>query len=395
MLNKLKEISYKKISSASLAFKRYIHTLDMNDKLIGILGQRGVGKTTFLLQYLKLSPLPYDKKLYLSMDHFYMADVALYEIVELFEKEGGELVVIDEIHKYPNFERELKSIYDTFDIRVIFSGSSALSLENSKADLSRRAVLHRVKGLSFREFLAFELSSEFESYTLDDILHNHTDIADAILQKIKPYEHFKKYLNYGYYPFYKQNLNFFSQKLLETINIVIESDMPIIFNIESANIFKLKKLLALLCKSKPYELNISKLAQKIEINRNTLYHYLHYLEMAGIILLIKQKGKGDSILVKPEKLYLNNTNIHFAYCQNSDTGTTREAFFVNQLYHDHAISYSKQGDFLVDDTYTFEIGGKNKSFKQIAEMPNSYVVSDDIEIGFGNKIPLWLFGFLY
>lgn len=384
------------LKNTSLVFKRYMHSaFDMEDKLIGIIGSRGVGKTTFILQYLKELDIAFEKKLYLSADHFYVTKYSLYEIAEEFYKRGGEILAIDEIHKYPNFEIELKSIYDTFDLQVIFSGSNALKLENSKTDLSRRAILYRVNGLSFREFIEYETKVKFDSFTLENILKNHTKIALSINEQIKPFEYFRKYLKYGYYPFYKQNKNNYNQKLYEIVNVVIENDLPIIFNIEPKNIFKLKKLLTLLCESKPYELNISKLSTKIEINRNTLYHYLHYLEAASLTKMIKQASKGSGILTKPEKLYLNNTNLNFSYCENSEIGTIREEFFVNQVNLKHEINYSKIGDFLVDKKYIFEVGGKNKSFNQIKDIENSFVVADDIEIGSQNKIPLWLFGFLY
>ncbi|MCB4745519.1 MAG: AAA family ATPase [Sulfurovum sp.] len=384
------------LNNTSLDFKRYMHDkFDMNDRLIGIIGSRGVGKSTFILQYLKELDMPFEKKLYFNADHFEVMNHSIYEIAKEFHKRGGEILAIDEIHKYPNFEIELKSIYDSFELKVIFSGSSALTLENAKSDLSRRAYLYRVNGLSFREFLAYEAGEEFDVITLEELLQNHTEIAYKITQKIKPFAYFSKYLQYGYYPFYKENINHYQKRLLETINIVMESDLPIIFNIEPKNIYKLKKLLTLLCISKPYELNISKLSQKIGINRQTLYLYLHYLEMGGLTKLIKGKEKGDSIFTKPEKLYLNNTNLNSAYCQNSDSGTIREEFFVNQLQLEYKINYHDRGDFIVDEKYLFEIGGKNKSFKQIKDVENSFVVADDIEVGSGAKIPLWLFGFLY
>jgi len=396
MIDTLQNIFLNNLKNTSLKFKRYMHkSLDMDDKLIGVIGSRGVGKTTFILQYLKELDMPFEKKLYFSADHFSVIGFSLYEIASEFSKAGGKVLAIDEIHKYPNFEQELKSIYDTFDLNIIFSGSSALQLENSKIDLSRRAILYRIGGMSFREFIEYEAGIKFNSYSLDDILKNHLSIAMDINDKIKPFEYFKNYLKYGYYPFYKQNKRNFSDKLHETINVVTESDLPIIFNMEPKNIFKLKKLLSMLCVSKPYELNISKLAVKIEINRQTLYHYLHYLELAGLVTMVKQKSKGDSIFSKPEKLYLNNTNINYAYCEKSDIGTIREQFFTNQISLNHNINYSHIGDFLVADKYIFEIGGKNKSFKQIKDIENSFVVADDIEIGSGNKIPLWLFGFLY
>ncbi len=396
MIDNLQNTFSTQLQATPTKFKRYMHkSFDMDDKLIGIVGSRGVGKSTFILQYLKELDLPFEKKLYFNADHFEVINHSIYEIASEFYKRGGKVLAVDEIHKYPNFALELKSIYDSFDLKVIFSGSSALRLENAKYDLSRRAYIYRVNGMSFREFLDYEAGVKFDSFSLNDILQNHTDIAYEISSKIKPFEYFSKYLEYGYYPFYKQNQKHYKHRLYEVINTVIESDLPIIFNIEAKNIHKLKKLLSLLCISKPYELNISKLSQKIEINRQTLYTYLHYLELGGLIKLIKSKTKGDSLFTKPEKLYLNNTNINSSYCQNSDIGTIREEFFVNQISLAHDINYSKIGDFIIDEKYIVEIGGKNKSFNQIKDLQNSYVVADDIEIGFKNKIPLWLFGFLY
>jgi len=396
MLDTLLTVSNRNILNTKTTFKRYMHSqFDMDDKLIGIIGARGVGKTTFILQYLKSLDISNDKKLYISADHFEVIKYSLYEIVEEFYKIGGKIVAIDEIHKYPNFQLELKSIYDTFDIKVIFSGSSALQLENAKVDLSRRAYLYKVPGMSFREFIEYETNISFSTFTLEDILTNHINIAYEINEKIKPFEYFKNYLEYGYYPFYKQNKNHYTQKLQETINIVLESDLSYVFNVESKNIFKLKKLLLSLCQSAPYELNITKLAQKIEINRNTLYSYLHYLEAGSIIKMIKQKSKGDGILNKPEKLYLNNTNLNASFCHNSNIGTIRETFFTSQISQRYLINYSKIGDFIINDTYTVELGGKDKKFNQIKDVENSFVIADDIEVGFRNKIPLWLFGFLY
>ena len=379
-----------------LEYKRYFFDIvDFDERLIGIVGARGIGKTTFLLQYLDQLQIEYEKKLYFSVDSIFGYDVTLFDIAEEFSLIGGKILVIDEIHKYKNFEVELKEIYDFLDIKVIFSGSSAIELEHKKADLSRRAILYRVKGLSFREFLELRLDTKFNSYTLEDILTNHSKIAKDLTKQIKPLEHFKDYLKYGYYPFYFETPNTYFLKLEETINSVIESDLSQIFNIEPNNITKLKQLVSYICNSKPYELNLSNLATKIGINRKTLYLYIHYLTLGDIFLKVLPKTKGDTIFSKPSKLYLNNTNLNYAYCDNLEVGTLREIFFTNQIELNNKISYSKIGDFLIDDKYIFEIGGKNKSFKQIKDISNSFIVADDIEVGFGNKIPLYLFGFLY
>ena len=396
MLEKLFEKSNKILKLQNYSYKRYFYSsINFNDKMVGILGSRGVGKTTVIIQYLNSLEIPKSKKLYFSADSIITSSLSLYEIADEFCKSGGKVLAIDEIHKYKDFEKELKEIYDFLDLKVIFSGSSALQLEHKKADLSRRAVLYKVQGLSFREFLELKLGMRLQSYTLEEILENHVDIADDIISVLKPFEYFKEYLQYGYFPYYFENKETYSIKLEETVNTVIESDLPIVFSIEAQNIQKLKQLVNLICTSKPYELNISSLSKKIGINRNTLYQYIYYLTMGNIFMALKGKAKGDTVFSKPQKLYLNNPNLSFIYCQSNETGTIREQFFLNMLSQKHTLLYPKKGDFLVDEKYTFEVGGKNKGFEQIKDLPNAFVVADDIEIGFKNKIPLWLFGFLY
>jgi hypothetical protein len=363
--------------------------------MIGILGARGTGKTTSIIQHLNDIDIAMEKKLYFSADSISLGGVKLYDIADEFSKSGGKVLAIDEIHKYANFENDLKEIYDFLDIQVIFSGSSAMQLEHKKADLSRRAVLYRVGGLSFREFLELKLEMKFKSFTLDEIVSNHMEIADEITKRIKPFEFFGEYLQNGYYPFYFENPNSYGLKLEETINTVIESDLPIIFNIEPQNIQKLKQLVGIVCTSKPYELNISALSTKIGINRTTLYQYIDYLGLGNIFYSLRAKSKNDTVFSKPSKLYLNNTNLSQYYCKNQDLGAMREQFFASQVRVKHTLYYPNKGDFLIDEKYTFEIGGKNKSFEQIKDLPNSFVAADDIEVGFKNKIPLWLFGFLY
>ncbi len=249
--------------------------------------------------------------------------------------------------------------------------------------------------MDFGEFLELKLAQQFRVYTLEEILAHHVYIAQEITTRIKPLEHFKEYLNSGYYPFYFESPQSYCLKLEETINVVIESDLPIIFHIEPANIHKLKQLVAYLCNSKPYELNLTALSQKIGINRKTLYQYIHYLTLGNIFLRLDAHGKGDSIFLKPAKLYLDNPNLNYCYCLQGDIGTIREEFFYSMLLVNHTLSYPKKGDFLVDKKYMFEIGRKNKSFTQIKDIANAYIAADDIEVGFGHKIPLWLFGFLY
>ena len=396
MLNKLLENSSLYINLVSTPRKRYFYDdINHKDKLIGIIGARGVGKTTYILNYLKSSSISLSKKLYLSADTIDLANTSLIDIAKEFTAKGGELLAIDEIHKYKNFEIELKQMYDMLPLKVIFSGSSAIELEHAKADLSRRAVIYRVNGLSFREFLEFKKDITLDTYSLKEILEKHSDISFEITSKVKPLEFWEEYLQYGYYPFYFENPKRYSIKLNETINTAIEVDIPTIFKIKYEYIINLKKLVKLICASEPFTLNIQELSSKIGIDRDTLYLYFEYLDRGKIFNVIRAKSKGDNIFSKPDKIYLNNPNLNYSYCTNASIGMIRETVFTTFLKTNYSLSIPKKGDFLVDEKYLLEVGGKNKSFKQIKDMPNSFVVVDDIEVGFGAKIPLWLFGFLY
>jgi len=384
------------LAKFNISYKRYFHKkINLEDKLIGIIGARGVGKTTFLLQYLKENPIPLSKKLYISADSIELSDISLFEFAKYFESIGGQVLVIDEIHKYPDFEKHLKQIYDFLDLKVLFSGSSAIRLEHSKTDLSRRATIYKVNGLSYREFLELKLEVSLKSYSLGEILKNHIEISYEILQKLKLLEHWEEYVQKGFYPFYFENPDTYYIKLEQIINTVIEADLPLVFKIEVENLIKLKKLVKLICTSEPYELNLSKLSKKIEINRATLYKYMDYLHRGDILFILKPIQKGDKIFTKPEKIYMNNTNLNYCYCDNPKIGTIRETFVVSMLRENHQIEYPKKGDLKVNGEYIFEIGGKNKDFSQIKNIENSYLAIDDIEIGYERKIPLWLFGFLY
>ena len=408
MLEQVQQYSIALLNNLNIKYKRYFfNEVDFDERLIGIIGDRGIGKTTFLLQYLKGLDISVGQKLYISAEFLLLGTVELFTLAKEFEKVGGRVLVIDEIHQIPDFEKHLKMIYDFLDLKVIFSGSNAIKLEHSKADLSRRALLYRFGGLSFREFLELKTKQKFKSFSLEEILENHTEIASELISKFKPFVYWKEYLQYGYYPFYFQTKkeNFLIQ-INETINTTIEHDLAYIFNIEPKFIIKLKQLVVLICASKPYELNISKLSTKIGINRNTLYQYIYYLKRGKIFSILHHSTKGDNIFSKPAKLYLANTNLNHAYCSDIESGTIRESFFVNQLQNyfalhknrsflDDQLLASKKGDFLVKQKYIFEIGGAKKSYKQIKDIENSFIAADDIETGFGNKIPLWLFGFLY
>ena len=395
MIDKLRIYQREFLKRTKQTYKRYIfNEINFQNRLIGIIGARGVGKTTFLLQYLKESPLPFQEKLYVSAD--VLGVDSIFDIAFQFHREGGKLLIFDEIHKYANFEQELKNIYDMLDLKVIFSGSSALKIDHSKGDLSRRVMMYEMQGLSFREFLEIKHSLTLPTFTVETLLNDHINIANELLVEFNFYTEWKAYLQYGYYPFYFENQEDYLIKLTQTVNTVIESDIPSIFSMEYSNVTLLKKLVELVCLSNPYKPNIKNLLEKMDMKNdyNRLYKYLYYLHKAKILTLVSAKTRGDSIFTKPEKIYLNNTNLHYAYCSNAEIGTVREVFFRAMLFN-HTLSVPQKGDFLVDEKYLFEIGGQNKSFKQIKDIPNSFVVADEIEIGSKGKVPLWLFGFLY
>jgi len=374
-------------------FKRYLFTqIDFKSKLIGILGQRGVGKTTLIRQIAQHYEVETSKMLYISADN---VKRTLSDIAIEFASFGGELLIIDEIHKAKDFALELKTIYDFVDIKVIFSGSSALELENSKVDLSRRALFYELSSLSFREFLAIKFDVQLEPLSLEEVLTNHQNIALKIKEQFKPLEYFSYYKAYGAYPFFTEGELGYNLRLNEIMNIILDSEVASIYNVDSDKINTIRKLLHLLCSSVPVELNIQSLAKSAGLSRNTLYSYLYYLKKANLIEIIGGNFKNKKLLNKPDKIYLDNINLYNILCSDHNIGSLRESFFVSQIKVDHSVKYSNIGDFQIDDRYIFEIGGKNKGFKQIADVENSFVVADDMEVGFGAKIPLWMFGLMY
>ncbi len=396
MLENIRDLQAKIFHKNSFKYRRYFHketTLD--DKLIGIVGARGVGKTTFLIQHLKDSPLKFSQKLYISADIINIS--SLFEIAEEFQAQGGKLLVIDEIHKYNNFEIELKKIYDILDIQVIFSGSSAISIDNSKADLSRRVVIYSFSGLSFREFVELSDGILLPTFSLHDILTDHIDIAYELKDRFSLRQRFDEYIKYGYYPFYFEHKKNYLLKLHETINTVIEVDIPAVYPITYSSAVNLKKLVRLICESYPYTPNMNRLLEMLNMPQNYkgLYRYMGFLHRASVLNIINQKSKATNMFKKPDKIYLHNTNLHYAYCENTHIGTVRESLFASMLRSKHSLTIPKKGDFLIDDRYTVEIGGKNKTGKQIQGVTDSFLVLDDIEIGSAGRVPLWLFGFLY
>ncbi len=365
-------------------------------KITGLYGSRGVGKTTVLLQVLKEYDSDEEAKLYISCDHPIFLDTSLFDFIDEFSKFGGEIIVIDEIHKLKDFQTQIKLIYDFLDIKVYFSGSSAVEITN--ADFSRRYSMYHMPILSFREYLEFELNVKLNSYKLKEILEEHQSIANIIidtLQDKKILKYFKKFIDFGVYPYYFEDRNKYVDRLNENINTILYTDLVNVINIDSAKIVSLKKLLLSICVSNPFEISLEKLSKLVGITKPTLYKYIEYLSRAELLHHVVYEAKRFKNIRKQDKLYLNNTNLFQALCINSNMGTIRETFFISMLYKKCLINYADKGDFLIDEKYIFEIGGKNKNYTQIKDLPNSYVVVDDVEIGFGNKIPLWLFGFLY
>ncbi len=391
----LQKVSAHILSKETPAYTRWLFDkIDFNSKLIGIKGPRGSGKSTMLLQYAKMKKLPASKVLFIHCDHPAMVGTSLYEVAEHFYARGGELLFIDEIHKSRNFSQELKAIYDVFDLQIVFSGSSALEIEHASGDLSRRAVVHNLGVLSFREFVELQTGERFRSYTLDEIVENHFDIASEILTHMRPLEQFNHYLEHGCYPFYLESLIDYPQKLLDVITLTIDSDLSAIYNIESSKLDKLKKIMYMLCVTKPYDLNVKKLSAAVEVSWSTLSRYLERMDAGSLIHIVRQ-GKGMRAVNKPDKLLLDNPNLFTVLCADPNRGTIRESFFASQVGLGHQVHYHDKGDFIVNDSRVFEVGGASKSDTQLEGNPLGYIVADDIEVGFDHKIPLWLFGFLY
>lgn len=387
-----------KIDQVPTAFTRYLlDNISPQNRISIIKGARGVGKTTLLLQYAKLK-IPFEKSvLYISLDDLYLTNNDLYSLAENFYKHNGHFLLLDEVHKYPNWSRELKLIYDDFpNLKLLVTSSSLLEIYKSESDLSRRAITYQLKELSFREFLIFEKKLTLPIYSLEQLLNNQESISLKIMAKIKPLHEFKKYLEYGMYPYFTTNKEMYHEILLQTINLTLEIDLPTIERIDFEYIVKLKKLFFAIATSAPFTPNITKLSERTKISRNALIKALYYLEKARLIIQLNKTNKGISVLSKPDKLFINNPNLQYALGnQNSNIGSIRESFFANQLKGLHKIELPKKGDFIIDNKYIFEIGGKNKTKYQIKDLSNAFIVRDDIENGVNNIIPLWLFGFLY
>ncbi|OGR03236.1 MAG: hypothetical protein A2511_06615 [Deltaproteobacteria bacterium RIFOXYD12_FULL_50_9] len=392
-------------------FKRYfLRDYSLTNRFSIIVGQRGIGKTTVMIQHLLGSyggDLYTRKALYLQADHFQVGRSSLYEIADEFHKLGGELICFDEIHKYPDWSMELKSIYDTFpNLKILASGSSALEITRGSHDLSRRALVYRMYGMSFREYIGMNCSIYFDRLAIDDIVAGHQQAADAIVGELdknglKVLALFKEYLECGYYPYFReyQDKTQFYMTLEQNVHTTLEGDLPAIHQaLNGSSIRKILKLLSIISALVPFTPDMKQLKLLLGIgDERTLKSYLKYLEDAGVIMTVSKSGKGLREMEKPEKVYLHNPNLYHALAGSKapESGAIRETFFLNMLRVSHNVNVPAKGDFLVNDAITFEIGGKNKDNSQIRKIENAWLALDNIEIGQGNRIPLWLFGFLY
>jgi predicted AAA+ superfamily ATPase len=396
-MDELLQISSQLISGTKLAFRRYLYDLiDWDERLIGIKGARGTGKTTLILQFLKEKQKEGDSAAYFSLDELFFLSNNLLDTVKLFHQSGGKIVGLDEVHKYPNWSREIKNLYDRYpDLQIVFSGSSIVDISKEEGDLSRRAVMHELHGLSYREFLKLNHNQDLPTLSLSHILNPSIFLKEYFPESFKPLQHLQEYLQSGYYPFSGSNKEMYFKKLRQLARAIVEYDMAEIRGFDIRNGKKILQLLYIIAQQVPFKPNISALAEKTQIHRNSMASYLLYLEDARLIDLQYPGGTSVSTLQKPEKIFLNNTNYLYALSEKEpEKGTVRETFFQSLVKVKHKVSSDPAVDFLVDNEFHFEIGGKNKSRKQVVES-KTWIVKDDFEYPTGKSVPLWVFGFLY
>jgi uncharacterized protein len=397
-MENLLERSNKSILSIDYPYQRnVIGKINWDWRMNGVYGARGVGKTTLLLQKLKKFSKEGHEVLYVRLDDLYFADHRIYDVADIFRKSGGEYLYMDEVHKYPGWSGELKNIYDSMpELKIVFSGSSIIELTKQSSDLSRRALQYEMTGLSFREYLLMTNVLAIPSYPLPEIFRDHEEIASTITREIPVLKHYSKYLRSGFYPYFLEPDRDYSVTLEQIIRTVIETDLRFIENFDVAQSKKMLTMLKVIAASAPFKPNISKISEKTELHRQTILHYFQYLEKARLIKLVNQQERSISRLQKPDKIFLDNPNLF--YVLNSElvnTGNLRETFALNQLSVNHEVFLHEKADFLVDNKFILEIGGKNKDNKQVRGLDRSFVFVDDVEIGHHNRIPLYLLGLLY
>lgn len=397
MKNLIEKSEYN-IRSINYSYQRNVTgNINWEWRMNGIVGARGTGKTTLLLQKLKQLQNNNHEVLYVRLDDFYFTENKLVDLAEAFRKIGGEYLYLDEVHKYDGWARELKNIYDSMPaLKVVFSGSSIIELTNQETDLSRRALMYEMNGLSFREYLHMSGILTTPEYTLNDIIVNHLDISYDISSKTPILKYFNNYLKTGFYPYFLEVHRDYLSTLEQIIRTIIETDLRFIENFDVAKSQRMLTLLRILASSSPFKPNISKISEKTGLHRQTVLQYLQYLEKAKLIKLLNQADKFISRLQKPDKVFLDNPNLFYALNPEMvNIGSLRETFALNQLSVKHKVFLHDKADFFVDHKYIIEIGGKNKGTHQIGNLENAFLFVDDIEIGHKNRIPLWLLGFLY
>lgn len=387
------------IAQVSLEIVREIaHTISWEKPLVAIRGSRGVGKTTLMRQYIRTHyGTTAGEALYCVMDSMYFTNHSLLDLSESFHQMGGKHLFLDEVHKYPNWSKEIKEINDLYpDLKITFTGSSLLQILNADADLSRRVLSYTMEGLSFREYMHFYHHIEIPVYPLEEILANADQICDQVNAVCHPLKMFEEYVRVGYYPFYDGDETEYYSRIENIVSFIIDQEMVQFCGIAPAYTRRLKAMLLYLAANIPYEVNISKLASYLELNKNTVLGYLPYMQKAELLHLLYSDNKSVTKMQKPDKIYLHNTNMLCALSSDIKIGTIRECFAVNQLAVKHAVEYGKiQGDFKVDGRWTFEVGGQDKSFNQIADLPDSFILADSMEFPVGKKLPLWMVGLIY
>lgn len=396
-LQPLYDSYHRKIAKVDLRFKRYLYSqINWKARIISIKGARGVGKTTMLLQHILENYEDIDQTLYASLDNLWFATHGLMELVDWADRHGISRLYLDEVHRYEGWSQALKNIYDDYpDMSIVYTSSSLLVLDNAIVDMSRRQTPYTLYGLSFREYLDLEGIFKTEAIQLEDILNHHVKKAMEIVGSIKVAPLFEAYLAHGYYPFSRESLEDFPSRLRETVTVVIDSDLPAVENVTYETLQKVKKLLMVISEHVPFEPNMSELWRQLSTDNESGLKMLYALDKAQVLALLTAKTKNYKSLTKPDKIFLGNPNLMNVLCPKVDKGNERETFFISQLRVLHDVRYPKQGDFLIDDKHLFEVGGKGKTFEQIADVPDSYLAVDDTEVGSGCRIPLWLFGFLY